>query len=356
MRNLKNYKKILVTMLMVASLQTLWSLPGVKQYIPDTSGEYVFYRDSSFKSETLVGFLYYNDSTYAARLYSPASEKAKSLEKDIVIYVSVGPASDHLELTGEKITGTVEGNSDLVNYLHDLLYEFTSRRKNVVLESGDRNVVKDDFLQFGGTVYIAYNPLVPIFNIEEICGVDKKPVLKIETAGLLTGSSDTSFTDFKGTSVLPKEKKRVFKRDRKAGEIEIIGGTQRLTLDSQWKQSMENLWLLGDLALISMNEMAMPDEMRDSPMAFDILLRRFSLGTTQSYSLWSQRRITRNGNSFVVMNTFLQADSKDLTRDFKIITKKQDGNFALVAFSVFDGVYQKNHSYFDSILKSYKAE
>lgn len=356
MRNLKNYKKILVTMLMVASLQSLWSLPGIKQYIPDVSGEYVFYRDSSFKTETLVGFLYYNDSTYAARLYSPANAKAKSLEKDIVIYVSVDPDSDHLELTGEKITGTVEGNSDLVNYLHDLLYEFTSRRKNVELGSGELNVVKDDFLQFGGTVYIAYNPLVPVFNIEEICGVDKKPVFKIETAGFLANSGDSSFTDFKGTSILPKDKKRTFKRNKKAEEIEIIGGTQHLTLDSQWKQSMENLWLLGDFALISMNEMPMPDEMKNSPMAFDILLRRFSLGTTQSYSLWSQRRITRNENSIVVMNTFLQSDSNDLTRDFKIITKKQDGNFALVTFTVFDGVYQKNHAYFDSILKSYKVE
>ena len=56
------------------------------------------------------------------------------------------------------------------------------------------------------------------------------------------------------------------------------------------------------------------------------------------------------------MNTFLQSDSNDLTRDFKIITKKQDGNFALVTFTVFDGVYQKNHAYFDSILKSYKVE
>ena len=48
------------------------ALPCVAQYIPDSSGEYVYYEDKSFKNETFVGFLYFNDTTYAARNYSPA--------------------------------------------------------------------------------------------------------------------------------------------------------------------------------------------------------------------------------------------------------------------------------------------
>ena len=148
------------------------ALPCVAQYIPDSSGEYVYYEDKSFKNETFVGFLYFNDTTYAARIYSPASAKAKTLEKDITVYVNVDPSKAGFVLTGEKIEGTVEGNADLVNYLHDMLYELSKRRQREVLENGNSLTVGDDFSQFGGPVKIKYNPLIPIFNIEEICGAD----------------------------------------------------------------------------------------------------------------------------------------------------------------------------------------
>lgn len=332
------------------------ALPGVKQYIPDSSGEYVFYRDSSFKTETIVGFLYYNDSTYAARLYSPANAKAKSVEKDIVVYINIDPAKAGLELTGEKITGTVEGNSDLVNYLHDLLYEFTSRRQKIVMETNAVQSVKDDFLQFGGNVTVKYNPFIPVFNIEEICAADKNPVLRVETAGILSDSSDSSFTDFKGVNGLPKDKKRVFKKDKHSTEVEVIGGTQKITLDTQWQQSMENLWLLGDYALLSVNEMAMPKDLGGTEKAFDMLQNRFSRGTTHSYAVWQQSKITRTDKCLTIVNVFYQPDSGNVTRDFKVITAKSDGNLAMLVFTVFDGVYQKSRFYFDTILKSYRAE
>ena len=47
---------------------------------------------------------------------------------------------------------------------------------------------------------------------------------------------------------------------------------------------------------------------------------------------------------------------ENVTRDFKTITKKKDGTYAFVTLTVYDSVYQKNRSYFDAILKSYKTE
>ena len=142
-----------------------YALPGVVQYIPDTSGEYVFYKDKSFKTETIVGFLYYNESTYAARIYSPANEKAKTTEKDITIYVNVDSSKAGFTMTGEKIDGSVDGNYELVNYLHDMLYEFAKRRQNITLAK-EIKTVDDDFNQFGGAVKIKFNSIVPLFNIE----------------------------------------------------------------------------------------------------------------------------------------------------------------------------------------------
>ncbi|WP_407398173.1 hypothetical protein [Treponema sp.] len=354
--NTRIFKKIFAAFtLMFVTMLSLASLPGVKQYIPDVSGEYVYYQDSSFKNETVVGFLYFDDSTYAARIYSAANAKTKSTEKDITIYVNVDPSKSGFTLTGEKIDGTVEGNSDLVNYLHDMLYEFAKRRQNEPLDSIENKVVTDTFNQFGGNVKIKYNSLVPIFNIEEISGADGKPVLQIQTCGLLVDSSDTSFTSFKGVNGLPKDKKRVFKKDKRSEEVEVNGGSQKITLDTQWQQSMQNLWLLGDYALLSINEMKLPEGM-DIEQALDLLSRRFTQSTTHSYSVWQQAKVTRTENRLSIMNVFFQPESGNVTRDFKIVTRKSDGNFAMLTFTVFDGVYQKSRFYFDTILKSYRVE
>ncbi|MDO4507184.1 MAG: hypothetical protein Q4B64_09560 [Spirochaetales bacterium] len=331
------------------------ALPCVTQYIPDSSGEYVYYEDKSFKTETLVGFLYFNDTTYAARIYSPANAKAKTVEKDITLYVNVDPSKAGFAMTGEKIVGTVEGNSDMVNYLHDMLYEFSKRRQKETLESAEPKVVSDDFNQFGGSVKIRYNSLVPLFNIEDICGADGNPIFQIQTTGLLADSSDSSFTEYKGANGLPKDKKRVFKKDKKADVVEVNGGSQKITLDTQWQQSMQNLWLLGDYALLSINEMGVPSDI-STEKALDILTRRFSNSTTHSYSIRQQSKITRETGKVSVMNVFFQPETENVTRDFKIIAKTKKGNFAMLTCTVFDSVYQKHRVYFDSILKSYSVE
>ena len=39
------------------------------------SGDYVIYRDYSWKAPTWIGFLYYNDETYGAFIHTQAPEK-----------------------------------------------------------------------------------------------------------------------------------------------------------------------------------------------------------------------------------------------------------------------------------------
>ena len=95
MRNLK--RNILVCVAALFSVFA-YSLPGMIQYIPDNSGEYVYYSDKSFTRQSIVGFLYYDDSTYAVRYYAPADSKNKLMAKDITLYFSVDPEANHLEL------------------------------------------------------------------------------------------------------------------------------------------------------------------------------------------------------------------------------------------------------------------
>jgi len=54
--------------------------------LPDASGEYVYYRDSSFNRESYIGFLYYDDSTYEARYYAPPTESLAEKNIDMLFF------------------------------------------------------------------------------------------------------------------------------------------------------------------------------------------------------------------------------------------------------------------------------
>ncbi|MGN0728160.1 hypothetical protein, partial [Treponema sp.] len=314
-----------------------FSLPGVKQYIPDTSGEYVYYRDKTFRSAAIVGFLYYSEDTYAARFYSPADAEKKQPAKDITIYVSVNPDSAKgIEFTGEKIHGAVsQEDTDIINYMHDLFYEFTFRRQKAQLVSDQAVIERQDFPQFGGTVDIKFSSFVPIFNIAEIKAADGQNIFSIETSGRLLSSEDKSFALFMGVEGLPKDKKRVLKKV-KAEEQTVEFGSQKITLDTRWKHSMENLWLLEDFAILSMTSVEFPEEQKKSAM--DILLRRVCQSTNLSYSISPQKKITVENDRVTVMNVFYQPESENITRDFKIITQNKDGKISLCTLTLFDSV------------------
>lgn len=173
MRNLHKKLSALILLFLPAAA---FSLPATEDWLPDTSGEYVYYSDKSFKDKSIIGFLYYNDETYAARYYSPATLSKQ--EKDITVYLTVQKDTFPLKFTGERISGMTEtGDSDIVNYIHDLFYEFSARRHATSLKKGFVLKTDENFAQFGGSVKIEYSPLVPVFNILSISANDGTPFL-----------------------------------------------------------------------------------------------------------------------------------------------------------------------------------
>lgn len=331
----------------------VFSLPAVNPYLPDTSGEFIYFRDYSFQNESIIGFLYYNESTYAVRFYSPANTGKKIPEKDICLYISVNPQSKNLDMTGEKIVGAgAKEDTEIINYMHDLFYELTVRRQKIGNLGESPLISKEDYVQFGGNVKIRYNSYVPIFNIESISSVSGKPLLETQTCGFLSNSTDTSFSAFKGVNGLPKDKKREFKKDKKTPVRVGIDG-QTIQIDSGWKTAMDNMWFLGDYAFLSMTTLpALPEKSNN----LQLLTRKLTEGTARTYSIWSQHKVESDSQKIMIMNVFLQPEIENVTRDFKTITKKKDGTYAFVTLTVYDSVYQKNRSYFDAILKSYKTE
>ena len=235
-------KKTCVLMLILANLCVgLFAVPGIKPLVPDVSGQYVYYRDYSFQDETYLGILHYDEGTYAARFYSCKNDKPL---KDITIYVSMNASADHIDLTGEKIVGAALGTEDvdILNYLHDFIYEFAGRRKKL----NDRDfsnpvIVRDDYPQFGGSVKIEYDFYIPIFNVARIQAEDGKTLFEAVCMGKLTSSSDKVFSGFKG-----------IKHADISANITDSGDVPA----EEWEQIDDNLWLLGDNAIFTKLYMA----------------------------------------------------------------------------------------------------
>ena len=234
-------KKTCALMLILASLCAgLFAVPGIKPLIPDVSGQYVYYRDYSFQDETYVGILRYDEGTYAARFFSCKDDK--TLE-DITIYVTMSTSVDYIDLTGEKIAGAVGADDvEILNYLHDFIYEFAGRRKKLNdRDFSDTVIVYDDYPQFGGSVKIEYDFYIPIFNVARIQAEDGKTLFEAVCTGILASSNDKVFSDFKGI---------------KHADISAVRTDTGDVPAEEWLEVDDNFRLLGDNAIYATNYLA----------------------------------------------------------------------------------------------------
>ena len=134
---------------------------------------------------------------------------------------------------------------------------------------------------------------------------------------------------------------------------QVTVGCQSVSLDESWQQGTENMYLLGDNALLTLTEITRPDLFKDSPDQFlSILIRKLSEGSSTSYVLWQERKFNRGDDSARLDSIFWEPTEGNVTRDFKRLTKLSSGGYALLSLTVFDGVYSKKKSYFDSIIGS----
>ena len=122
----------------ILSISASFALPHVNSSVPDFSGQYVYYKDTSFERESYIGIVYYDESTYGLRYYAPATGKGSKFqpEKNIHILFTIDPDMENLELTGERIlTSITPDDTDLVNYIHDFFYEMTKDSVDTVLRT-----------------------------------------------------------------------------------------------------------------------------------------------------------------------------------------------------------------------------
>lgn len=363
-------KKFFISIIFLTVLSSLFAMPGFESYIPDTSGEYVYYRDYSFARESYIGLLYYNESTYQIRYYAPKNPSQNLPEKSIAIAVTVDPKSSYWNMTGEKILTTISNDShdlDILNYLHDILYDFSAKRNkidNLSLDNPKFNKssnFKDrglkytcDYPQFGGTVSIIYDPLVPLFNLKSIYGADGKVLFDCITTGCLIDSADKSFDNFKGITIKVENGKQVKKAKAKTFKT---NDNQTITADENWTNPMENGIILDDQAFIAMTTIPTSSDSNLNNEAFKYYLIRHILENSAAYTVFDDIELLYDSksNQYKVTTKSVVKDSSNTMLQLSIITEK-NGKVYYLTFTSKYGFYTKNLNYFNKIIKSYSIK
>ena len=378
-------KKIAAFFTILFLTVSAFALPGFIPFFQDESGEFVYYRDYSFNRESYVGFLTYDDATYQLRYYAPFDKEQNLPEKEVTILLSVNPASDFMDLTGERfLTEIKAGDSEIINYLHDLMYEFNARRCNtldVTPYSTDYITTKswwengfasyEDFNQFGGDVKIYYDITVPLFNIKKILNNRNEVIFKVATTGRILSAEDTTFTSFRGfngglaegQTITSSENKKDAKKTSQESSIKIKKNAKKtecqngnifFTLDENWSASAENMWWLSDRAYIAASNLP-KSSMRTSIYLF-YLNRRLIQSTQNTYVDFSKLEISATSSGLIKLHTVTwQPEYNTSMVSVKFISSastEESASLDYVVFSAWENDYLSNQKYFDSLLKT----
>lgn len=371
-------KKIFSSFIFVFIISNfIFALPGFKPYLKDVSGDFVFYKDYTFKRESYVGFLMYDEGTYCARYFAP--KNAEKPAKEVKILFTVNTDKDFMELTGEKIiSGREADDTEVINYLHDMIYELNARRikagsvapKDVDFSDDDvpflrqGKIVADEFMQFGGDVKVVYDYVVPLFNVKAVYDYSGDAKFEVATIGRLTSSDDNSFDDFAGFAELENfgkdaKKKSVAAKKIKVSKKDVVVNKtedgQVIALDSGWARSMDNLWMRGNDAVISAIKVSKDFGMEEELQAdLGFMLKQFLINASGVYRDWKSLFVDFDDEDIKFQSLVYQPGK--VTRNFIIIESEDEADdCAIMTLSVFENVYKKNSKYFNEILDSYSG-
>lgn len=354
-------KKLLSALLLSFTLAAGWAMPVFESYIPDTSGEFVYYQDKSFERTSYVGILYYDDETFQVRYYAPKDETKFLPEKDISLLISVNPEANHWDMTGERILTSISpdpasDDAQIVNYLHDLLYEFSSRRGHrpvINFQNQKEESFFSEFVQFGGDVKVVYDCIVPLFNIRSIEDTNGEKVLDCVTIGQIKDTNDPTFDDFKGFDSLQNTEEKTVKAYKKAKAVNANFENQHLTLDKNWQQQLENFWTLNEDSLIALS--AIPNFYDDADKNNCFIIRKLLLSAKDSYTVFSDTEYFINTDKIKIVSKTAQTNTNRMICNTKLLSRNEQNN-SLDYFSIatYENAYKNNQGYFEKIIKSYK--
>lgn len=357
----------------IAAPKAASSAKLMAQYPESLSGDFVVYRDYSWKSPTWIGFLRYDDSTWGAFVKTPSSGS------DVRILFRTERSGGTLVLTGQNIISKIsQGDVPAVNYLMQLLpdlaaWRYQAESEGIVLPAaqavsgaagsplGKRSELLPpcvsltrDRAEFGGAVALFFAPEVPVFNLAAMQGSGSGSdsgsgaMLALERAGRIQSGGDDAFFAFvprgepkPGASLTVPQARKTEKRS--------VDGIE-LSLDGQWTMVADNTFFLGNSAVIIVDtlDLALMQIPRDN-LALS-LVRLFSLSSGASWASPDALSMSGTAKRFRIENSIYDAVSGTMNRDVKLCVPSADGKRCAVAtLSVNETAYRANKAYFDSI-------
>ena len=352
-------KRFLSAIMALFISAAIFAMPVFESYLPDTSGEYVYYQDRTFERESYIGIIYYDDDTFGIRYYAPKSDSLFLPEKEIALLLTVDKNAGHWEMTGEKILTNISPepeseDAQIINYLHDLLYEFSSRRGKLPVISPDNQEEVSgysDFVQFGGDVKISYDCIVPLFNIRTISSEKDGKIFDCVSFGQIKSAADTAFTDFKGFPGQAAQDEKAVKSYKKAKAVTVSYENQFVIIDKNWTQQLENCWTLGDDSLISIS--AIPSFYDDYKKNSCFLIRKLLLSSQGSYTDYSASEYFIKVGGVKIISKSYQVKNARMIYNTKILSKKDSG-MSYFSIASYENAYRKNQAYFEKIIRSYR--
>ncbi|MCQ2591109.1 MAG: hypothetical protein MJ179_11845 [Treponema sp.] len=359
-------KKLFLSLLILNFSFLIFAMPGFKSYLPDSSGDFVYYRDYSFTQESYIGLLMYNESSFQVRYYAPQDTKNNLPERDISILVSINPSSDFWDMTGERLITSISNTPeeiDILNYLHDFLYEFSSRRikagnvspenpKYLISNFFKNNglIIKQDFPQFGGQVYLTFDAIIPFFNVKNIIDMKNNTLLECICFGKIQSSNDTTFSGFKGFTQKFKTNLEKLDKNTKARTFEYENLS--VNIDSNWTTNY-NFAQFKDEGIIVLSKLtALPDDTN-----YCLLSLTKSLCSSFQDSYCNLRYLefyyNKEENQIKLIKNIYS--DNNMIKGIEILTKDKNSNdFNYFYLSTFFHAYNTRRSYYDKIINSYK--
>lgn len=309
------------------------------------SGDYVIYRDYSWKAPTWVGFLYYNDETYGAFINTPEKNSAVS------ILFSGKAENGTLSLTGQQIISPITPDDTLaVNYLMTLLpklYELRRfPRSEKIPYATEQSAATIE--EFGGAVTLQFCSFVPLFHLHAMTGAKKEAILELIEMGSIKNSSESAFYGY-----MPAESKQgsnTFKRDKAAKKETMTVSDIALHLDSQWKKIADNSFLCGNTAFLTVSTLTLPPAEAGNPLSASEQLIRLVSGSSQyAKPLLPYTVIKGTPQLFTITQSVYDVESKKISKDIKRCIKNKNGTVTIISLTVDSSAYSAEQAYFDGL-------
>lgn len=321
----------------------IFSIESVRsKWTGTNSGDYVIYKDNSWKEPVWIGFLYYNANTIGSFLYT---SKGKTFIK---ILFSGEELNGEFIITGQNIISGVNNDSNYiygVNYLMELLpklyaWKTEPANKSMVIRRASGFVNE---AQFGGENEIRFSSYIPLFYIESILDKEKQPIFILEEIGL--AQDENQFFNFSPIgSIETRNSEFVLNENAEKKTIAING--IHINLDSQWKQIADNSFFLGDEAFLTV----IPIDLKNTPgEKNDFLIKYLSSSGNLAKVLAAKTDISGSSGNFKIKNQVYDCKTKTIKYDIKLIKNIEESKYIITGLTVDKSVYEKYKNYFDNL-------